>query len=122
MVGYLDYVWAFVVGGGICVLGQILMDRTKLTVGQVMVIFLLGGAFLTALGVYQPIVEFAGAGATVPISGFGYSLAKGVIDEVRDEGLFGIMTGGLKATAGGITAAVVFGYLAALLSNPKSKG
>ncbi|OON90271.1 MAG: stage V sporulation protein AE [Candidatus Epulonipiscium fishelsonii] len=118
----MEYIKAFVVGGGICVLGQILLDRTKLTSGRIMVIFLVAGAFLTAIGVYQPIVEFAGAGATVPIVGFGYALANGVMEEVTKEGLFGIMTGGLKATAGGISAAVAFGYLAALFSNPKSKG
>ncbi|ONI37711.1 stage V sporulation protein AE [Candidatus Epulonipiscium fishelsonii] len=118
----MEYIKAFIVGGGICVIGQILLDRTKLTSGRIMVIFSVTGAFLTALGVYQPVVEFAGAGATVPILGFGYSLANGVIAEVKSEGLFGIMTGGLKATAGGISAAIAFGYLAALFSNPKSKG
>lgn len=117
----MEYIRAFIVGGLICVLGQILMDRTKMLTGRVMVVFLLIGAVLGALGIYEPIVEFAGAGATVPIVGFGYSLAKGAMDEVAKEGIFGIMTGGLKATAAGITAAVVFGYLAALLSNPKSK-
>lgn len=117
----MDYVKAFIVGGIICVIGQILMDRTKLLTGRVMVIFLLAGAVLGALGLYEPLVEFAGAGATVPIVGFGYSLAKGAMEEVTKEGIFGIMTGGLKATAGGITAAVVFGYIAALLSKPRSK-
>ncbi|OOB79851.1 MAG: stage V sporulation protein AE [Epulopiscium sp. Nuni2H_MBin001] len=122
MIDFLDYAKAFVVGGGICVLGQILLDRTKLTTGRIMVIFLLSGMVLSAVGLYEPIVEFAGAGATVPIVGFGHCLAQGVIQEVGSEGLFGIMTGGLKATAGGIAAAICFGYLAALLSNPKSKG
>lgn len=118
---YLDYIKAFIVGGSICVLGQILMDRTKLTTGRIMVIFLLAGAFLTAIGVYEPVVKFAGAGATVPIVGFGYALAKGVINEVSREGLIGIFTGGIKATAAGITAAITFGYFAALLSSSKSK-
>ncbi|ONI44548.1 stage V sporulation protein AE [Candidatus Epulonipiscioides gigas] len=118
----LSYVKAFVVGGLFCVAGQILIDRTKLTTGRIMVLFLLIGIFLTAIGVYKPIVEFAGAGATVPIIGFGYALANGVIKEVGKEGLYGIMTGGLKATAGGIAAAICFGYIAALFSNPKSKG
>lgn len=117
----LEYIRVFVVGGLICVVGQILMDRTKLMTGRIMVLFLVMGAFLTAVGVYEPFVEFAGAGATVPIMGFGYALAKGAIEEVSREGLIGVMTGGLKATAAGITAAITFGYLAALLSNPKSK-
>lgn len=118
---YMEYVKAFIVGGLICVVGQILMDRTKLQTGRVMVVFLLLGTLLGALGLYEPIADFAGAGATVPILGFGYALAKGAIDEVAKEGIFGIVTGGLKATAGGITAAIVFGYLAAVLSRPKSK-
>lgn len=117
----MDYLKVFIVGGLICAIGQVLMDRTKLLTGRVMVIFLLSGVVLGALGLYEPLVEFAGAGATVPIVGFGYSLAKGAMEEVAQEGIFGIMTGGLKATAGGIAAAVVFGYLAALLSKPKSK-
>lgn len=117
----MEYIKAFIVGGLICVIGQILMDRTKLMTARIMVIFLVSGAILTALGVYQPIVEFAGAGATVPIVGFGYALAKGAIEEVAREGAMGILTGGLKATAAGITAAITFGYLAALISNPKSK-
>lgn len=117
----MDYIKTFIVGGIICAIGQILLDRTKLTTGRIMVVFLVAGAILTALGIYQPIVEFAGAGATVPIVGFGYALAKGAIDEVSREGMMGILTGGLKATAAGITAAITFGYFAALLSNPKSK-
>lgn len=117
----MDLIKAFVVGGLFCVVGQILIDRTKLMTGRIMVIFLVAGAVLTALGLYQPIVDFAGAGATVPIIGFGYALAKGAIEEVAKEGLIGAMTGGLKATAAGITAAISFGYLAALFSNPKSK-
>lgn len=121
MTTLMEYMRVFVVGGLICVIGQILMDRTRLMTGRIMVIFLVVGAFLTAIGVYEPFVEFAGAGATVPIMGFGYALAKGAIEEVSREGLIGVMTGGLKATAAGITAAITFGYLAALLSNPKSK-
>lgn len=117
----LEYIRVFIVGGLFCVVGQILMDRTKLMTGRIMVLFLVVGAFLTAIGVYEPFVEFAGAGATVPIIGFGYALAKGAIEEVSREGLIGAMTGGLKATAAGITAAITFGYLAALFSNPKSK-
>lgn len=117
----MNLVKAFIFGGLLCVIGQVLMDRTKLMTARIMVIFLVAGAILTALGVYEPFVEFAGAGATVPIIGFGYGLAKGAIDEVAKEGYMGILTGGLKATAAGITAAIVFGYFAALLSNPKSK-
>lgn len=118
---FMEYLKTFIVGGGICIIGQIILDRTKLTTGKIMVIFLLAGAFLTAIGLYQPLVDFAGAGATVPISGFGYALAKGAIEEVGKEGFMGAFTGGIKATAAGITAAIVFGYLAAVLSNPKSK-
>ena len=117
----LNLIKAFVVGGLLCAIGQVLMDRTKLMTARIMVVFLVAGAILTAIGVYEPLVEFAGAGATVPIIGFGYALAKGAIDEVAKEGYMGILTGGLKATAAGITAAITFGYLAALLSNPKSK-
>lgn len=118
---FIEYVKCFIVGGLICVVGQVILDRTKLTTGQIMVIFLLAGAFLQAIGVYQPIVDFAGAGATVPISGFGYALAKGGMEEVGGSGLMGAFAGGIRATASGITAAIVFGYLAALCSNPKSK-
>lgn len=108
-------------GGLICVLGQILLDRTKLTNGKIMVLFLVAGAFLGAIGLYEPIVDFAGAGATVPISGFGYSLVKGAIEEVTASGILGAFSGGIRATASGITVAIVFGYLAALVANPKSK-
>ena len=118
---FMQYVKCFTVGGLICVIGQILLDRTKLTNGKVMVLFLVAGAVLQAIGVYGPIVEFAGAGATVPISGFGYSLAKGAMEAVTSDGLLGAFSGGLTATASGITVAVVFGYLAALVANPKSK-
>lgn len=118
---FLEYLKCFVVGGLICVLGQILLDRTKLTNGKIMVLFLVVGAFLGAIGIYEPIVDFAGAGATVPISGFGYALAKGAIEEVEAMGILGAFAGGLRATASGITVAIVFGYLAALVANPKSK-
>lgn len=118
---FMEYVRCFVVGGLICVIGQILLDRTTLTNGKIMVIFLVAGAILQAIGIYQPIVEFAGAGATVPISGFGYALAKGAMEEVDGSGIMGAFAGGIKATASGITAAIVFGYLAALVANPKSK-
>jgi stage V sporulation protein AE len=118
---WFDFVKAFFIGGAICVVGQILMDRTKLMNGRIMVIFLIAGAVLTALGLYEPFVKFAGAGATVPIVGFGYALAKGAMEEVREVGILGALTGGLKATAAGITVAIVFGYLAALISHPTTK-
>lgn len=118
---WMQYIKCFVVGGLICVIGQILLDRTKLTNGKIMVLFLVAGAILQAIGVYAPIVEFAGAGATVPISGFGYALAKGAMESVKSDGIMGAFTGGLAATASGITVAIVFGYLAALVANPKSK-
>lgn len=118
---FMEYLKCFIVGGLICVIGQVLLDRTKLTNGKIMVLFLVAGAVLQAIGVYQSIVDFAGAGATVPISGFGYSLAKGAIEEVKSEGFLGAFTGGIRNTASGITVAIVFGYLAALIANPKSK-
>jgi len=115
------YVKAFVVGGLICVIGQILMDKTKLTPGRILVVFVTLGTILGALGLYQPLVNFAGAGATVPLPGFGYSLAKSTIKEVNDNGFIGIFTGGIKGAAGGITAAIFFGYIMALIFNPKTK-
>lgn len=118
---FMTYLKCFCVGGAICVVGQILLDCTKLTNGKIMVLFLVIGAFLGAVGLYGPLVDFAGAGATIPISGFGYSLAKGAMEEVTAMGIMGAFSGGLKATASGITAAILFGYLAALISNPKSK-
>ena len=118
---FMQYLKCFIVGGLICVIGQILLDCTKLTNGKIMVLFLVAGAVLQAIGVYGAIVDFAGAGATVPISGFGYALAKGAMESVKSDGIMGAFTGGLTATASGITVAIVFGYLAALVSNPKSK-
>ena len=111
----------FVVGGLICVIGQILIDKTKLTPARILVIFVTSGAILGGLGVYQYLVDFAGAGATVPLTGFGYNLAKGSIEAVQQMGLVGAFVGGVKAAAGGIAAAVFFGYLAALISKPKMK-
>lgn len=118
----MDYIKSFIVGGLICVIAQILMDRTKLMTGRIMVIFVVSGAILTGLGLYQPLVDFAGGGATVPIVGFGYSLAKGVMEEVDQAGLIGVLSGGLKASSAGIAAAIAFSYLAALVSSPKAKG
>lgn len=117
----LAFLKVFLVGGLICVIGQILIDKTKLTTARILVIFLLAGIFLTAIGLYDPLVEWAGSGATVPISGFGYCLANGVAQEIDKVGALGILTGGLKATAAGITSAVVFGYLVALFAKPDIK-
>lgn len=111
----------FIVGGLICVIGQILIDKTKLTPAKILVIFVTTGAILGGLGIYKYLVDFAGSGATVPLTGFGYNLAKGSIEAVKESGLLGAFTGGVKAAAGGIAAAVFFGYLAALISKPKIK-
>lgn len=112
---------AFIVGGLICVIGQILIDKTKLTPARILVIFVTTGAILGGLGIYKYIVNFAGAGATVPLTGFGYNLSKGAIEGVKTSGLIGAFTGGVKSAAGGIAAAIFFGYLAALVSKPKMK-
>jgi stage V sporulation protein AE len=117
----MDYLRAFIVGGLICVIGQILMDKTKMTPARVLVLFVTLGVILQGFGLYQKLVDIGGAGATVPLPGFGYSLAKGAIKGVKESGLIGAFTGGITATAGGITAAIVFGYLMAILFNPKSK-
>ena len=117
----MEYLKAFVIGGLICVIGQILIDKTKLTPGRVLVMFVVLGCLLGGIGVYGRLADYAGAGATIPLPGFGYSLAKGVIDEVNRTGLLGVLTGGLKATAAGIAAAVMFGLIAALTFNPKAK-
>lgn len=117
----MDYIRAFIIGGTICVIGQLLMDGTKLTPAHVLVSFVTAGAILGALGVYEPIVKFGGAGATIPLTGFGYSLAKGAIDTVKKAGIIGAFTGGIQATAGGVAAAIVFGYTMAIIFNPKSK-
>ncbi len=113
---------AFVVGGGICVIGQLLMDYTKLTPARILVAFVTLGVALTAIGLYEPLVKFAGGGATVPLTGFGYTLAKGVETAIREQGAVGILTGGITGAAGGITAAVVLGLLCALFAKPGDKG
>lgn len=118
---WMSLVKCFVVGGLICVVGQILIDKTKLTPARILVIFVTTGAILGGLGIYKYLVDFAGAGATVPLTGFGYNLAKGAIEGVKESGLVGAFTGGVKASAGGIAAAVFFGYLASLISKPKMK-
>ena len=111
----------FIVAGILCVIGQILIDKTKLTPARILVIYVTVGCILGGLGIYQYLVDFAGAGATVPLTGFGYNLAKGAIEAVKETGLVGAFTGGVKAAAGGIAAAVFFGYIAALISKPKIK-
>lgn len=111
----------FITGGIICIIGQILIDKTKLTPAKILVIFVTTGAILGGLGIYQYLVDFAGTGATVPLTGFGYNLAKGAIEGVKSSGLIGAFTGGIKAASGGIAAAIFFGYLAALISKPKMK-
>lgn len=117
----MDYLRAFVVGGTICVIGQILMDKTKLTSGRILVIFVTSGVILGALGIYEPIVKYGKAGATVPLPGFGYSLYKGVIKEVNQYGILGAFSGGIKATAAGIASAIFFGYIMSVVFNPKTK-
>lgn len=117
----MDYLKAFLVGGLLCLIGQILIDKTKLTPARILVSYVVIGVLLGAIGVYKPLAEFAGAGATVPLTGFGYNLAKGVKEAVNQDGFLGIFTGGLKASAGGITAAVIAGLLASLIFRPKDK-
>lgn len=110
----LPFVWAFLVGGAWCALAQVLLDRTKLTPARVLVFYVVLGVFLGAIGVYQPLAEWAGAGATTPLTGFGYAIARGVDRAVQEKGLLGALTGGLTAAAGGTAAALCFGYIAAI--------
>jgi stage V sporulation protein AE len=117
----LDCIKAFAVGGILCVIGQILIDRTKLTPARILVGYVVAGVILTAVGVYDYLVDFAGAGATVPLTGFGYSLANGVKEAVAKYGLLGVLSGGLTATAAGITAAILFGLIASLISKRGKK-
>lgn len=117
----LMYLKVFLVGGFICLIGQILIIKTNLTSSRILVLFVCIGAILEAFGLYEPIVNFASAGATVPITGFGRSLAKGAIEAVKEKGLLGALTGGLTATAGGITAAVISAYLFSLIFSSKTK-
>ena len=117
----MDYLKAFLIGGAICLIGQLLIDKTKLTPARILVSYVVVGVILGAVGLYAPFAEFAGAGAAVPLTGFGNTLAKGVREAVDEQGFLGIFTGGLKATAGGITAAILAGLLAALLFRPKDK-
>ncbi len=112
---YLVYLWAFLAGGALCAIGQLLIDLTSMTPARILVTYVVSGVLLGAVGVYEPFAEFAGAGATVPLTGFGHALAKGVREAVERDGLIGCLTGGLEACAGGITAAVLSGLLAALI-------
>ncbi len=118
---YRNYIFAFLIGGGICVVGQLLMSYTNLTPARILVLFVTAGVFLTALGLYEPLVKLAGAGATVPLTGFGYALGMGAIEAAREQGVLGAFTGGVTAAAGGIAAAVLFGALNALIFKPKTK-
>lgn len=118
---FIDLMKAFFAGGGICLIGQILMDLTKLTPGRILVMFVSLGVFLTAIGVYEPFVEWAGAGATVPLSGFGFTLAKGVEKAIAEQGARGIITGAFTAGAGGVTVAIMCGLIASFVSKPKEK-
>lgn len=117
----MDYMKAFLVGGALCLLAQVLMDKTKLTPARILVSYVVIGVFLGAVGVYEPLVKWAGAGASVPLTGFGYTLAKGVREAVDEKGFLGIVTGGLKATAGGITVAIVSGLFASFVFKAKDK-
>ncbi len=117
----MDYLKAFLIGGCFCLIGQILIDKTTLTPARILVGYVVAGVILGAVGLYQPLIDFAGAGASVPLTGFGATLAKGVKEAVTEKGALGILTGGLKATAGGITAAIIFGLLAGILFTPRDK-
>ncbi len=112
---------AFIVGGLICIIGQILIDKTKLTPARILVTFVTTGAILGGLGIYKYLVDFAGCGATVPLTGFGNLLSKGTISEIQASGFIGAFTGGVKAASGGIASAIFFGYIASLISKPKIK-
>ena len=120
-IDWMQLIKCFVTGGIICIIGQILIDKTKLTPARILVIYVTTGAILGGLGIYKYLIDFAGAGATVPLTGFGANLAKGAIEAVKENGLIGAFTGGVKNVAGGIAAAIFFGYIAALIAKPKIK-
>ncbi len=120
-IDWMQLLRCFIVGGIICIIGQVLIDKTKLTPARILVIFVTTGAILGGLGIYKYLIDFAGCGATVPLTGFGANLAKGAIQEVQSSGLLGAFTGGVKASAGGISAAIIFGYIASLIAKPKIK-
>ena len=117
----MEYLKAFLVGGLFCLIGQILIDKTRLTPARILVGYVVCGVILGAVGIYEPLVKFAGAGATVPLTGFGYAISKGVREAVQEDGFLGIFTGGLKATAGGITAAIIAGLIASIFFKAKDK-
>ena len=118
---FMQYIYAFLIGGILCVIAQILIDKTKLTPARILVIYVTAGVILTAIGLYEPLVDFAGAGATVPLTGFGYALAKGIEESVAKDGFIGAFSGGLTACSAGIAAAVFFGFIMALIKKPSSK-
>lgn len=117
----MSYLWAFIIGGALCAIGQLLIDLTKLTPARILVIYVVAGTILTVLGVYEPLVRLGGAGATVPLTGFGYTLGKGVMKAVSETGVLGAFTGGITAAAGGIAAAVFFGFIFSVLFKSRSK-
>ena len=117
----MQYLWAFLVGGAICTVGQLLLSYTRLTSARILVLFVVAGVVLGGLGLYQPLVDFAGAGASVPLLGFGNALAKGAIESAKAHGVLGALSGGMSATAAGISAAILFGWLAALVFRPRTK-
>ncbi len=117
----MEYLWAFIVGGVFCVIAQILIDKTKLTPARILVGYVVAGVVLTAVGLYQPLIDFAGAGASVPLTGFGYSLCIGVEKAIEQYGAVGIIIGGLSGTAGGITAAMLFSLIASVVFKPREK-
>lgn len=117
----MEYIKAFLLGGILCLIGQILIDKTKLTPARILVGYVVAGVLLGAIGVYEPLIRFGGAGATVPLTGFGNTLAKGVREAVEQQGFIGILTGGLKATAGGIAAAITAGFIVSLIFKPMDK-
>ena len=117
----MEYIKAFLVGGLLCLIGQVLVDKTKLTPARILVSYVIFGVILSAMGIYESLVEFAGAGASVPLTGFGHIIAKGVKEAINANGFIGIFTGGLKASSGGITAAIVAGLLASIVFRPRDK-
>ena len=117
----MNYVWAFVVGGAFCVIAQVLIDKTSLTPARILVSYVVAGVLLGAIGLYKPLVEFAGAGATTPLTGFGYLISKGVREAVDEKGLIGALTGGFTASAAGVSAAICFGFIASLIFKGKTK-
>ncbi len=118
---FIDFFWAFIIGGLFCAVGEVLIEYTKLTPARILVAYVVAGVILGAFGLYKPIVEFAGAGATVPLTGFGYNLVEGVKKAIQSDGFLGVITGGLTAASGGITAAILSGLIIAIIFKPKQK-